>query len=174
VQRRRERGARAQIEDNHHHDKLGQTSGSAPQSGLRKKVPITNLESQLTGMAQHDGRDFTSFGLELLQNTEHEDCGLAHTRFGLTQDVHAQDRVWDALVLDCGEQERKRPWRKRQQRSFVIQLRVIRGSPTRASITMSARGLMKARSTDCVQQRAVCWAALKREDSGLTSCQADL
>lgn len=39
-------------------------------------------------------------GFNLLQCGQHKHGGLAHTRFGLAQDVHAQDSLWDAFVLD--------------------------------------------------------------------------
>lgn len=36
----------------------------------------------------------------LLQRGQHKHGSLAHTRFGLAQDVHAQDSLWDAFMLD--------------------------------------------------------------------------
>ena len=37
----------------------------------------------------------------LLQGGQHKHSRLAHTRLGLTEDVHTQDSLWDALMLDC-------------------------------------------------------------------------
>lgn len=40
-------------------------------------------------------------GFDLLQGGQHKHSRLAHTRFGLAQDVHAQDSLWDAFMLHC-------------------------------------------------------------------------
>mmetsp|Transcript_13392 Transcript_13392/g.34357 ORF Transcript_13392/g.34357 Transcript_13392/m.34357 type:complete len:374 (-) Transcript_13392:267-1388(-) len=61
---------------------------------------VADLERQLTGVAQHDGRHLALLRLQLLQHGQHEDCSLTHTRLGLANDVHAQDGLWDALMLD--------------------------------------------------------------------------
>lgn len=45
--------------------------------------------------------DLSINGFNLLQGGQHKHSRLAHTRLGLTQDVHAQDSLWDALMLDC-------------------------------------------------------------------------
>ncbi|KAF3846834.1 hypothetical protein F7725_003912 [Dissostichus mawsoni] len=37
---------------------------------------------------------------DLLQRGQHEHGRLSHTGLRLAQDVHAQDRLWDALMLD--------------------------------------------------------------------------
>jgi len=61
----------------------------------------THLVGQLAGVAQHDGRHLALLGIQLLQHGQHEDRGLAHAGLGLAQDVHAQDGMGDALMLDC-------------------------------------------------------------------------
>jgi len=38
---------------------------------------------------------------QLLKCRQYKDRCLSHTRLGLTDDVHAQDCLWDALVLHC-------------------------------------------------------------------------
>jgi hypothetical protein len=40
-------------------------------------------------------------GVELLQRCEHKHGCLPHPRLGLADDVHPEDRLRDALVLDC-------------------------------------------------------------------------
>lgn len=44
-------------------------------------------------------------GFDLLQRGQHEHGRLAHTRFGLAQDVHAQDGLWDAFMLDWSKKQ---------------------------------------------------------------------
>ena len=44
--------------------------------------------------------DLSINGFELLQGGQHKHGRLAHTRLGLAQDVHAQDGLWDAFMLD--------------------------------------------------------------------------
>lgn len=39
-------------------------------------------------------------GFNLLQGGQHKHGRLAHTRLGLAQDVHTQDGLWDAFMLD--------------------------------------------------------------------------
>jgi len=62
---------------------------------------VANLVSQLSCVAEHQAAD-TRSRLELLQSRQNKYCGLTHTGFGLADDVCAQDRLWDALVLNCG------------------------------------------------------------------------
>ena len=48
---------------------------------------------------REDG-DLAVDGLELMERREDEDGRLAHAALGLADDVHAQDGLGDALVLD--------------------------------------------------------------------------
>ena len=65
----------------------------------------THLECEFASVAQDDGLDcgvlLLVAGLNLLQHAQHKDSGLTHTRLGLAEDVHTQDGLGDALVLDC-------------------------------------------------------------------------
>lgn len=55
--------------------------------------------------------DLSINGFNLLQGGQHKHSRLAHTRLGLTQDVHAQDSLWDALMLDCRIKTQKKGFR---------------------------------------------------------------
>ena len=59
-------------------------------------------------MAQDNGRHFARLGIELLKDREDEDGSLSHARFRLAEDIHAENSVRDALVLDCEQKERVR------------------------------------------------------------------
>jgi len=67
-------------------------------------VLVGDLEGQLAGVAQHDDLDVVVVGgrVELVEGRQHEDGGLPHPRLGLADDVPAQHRLGDALVLDLG------------------------------------------------------------------------
>ena len=41
-------------------------------------------------------------GVQLVEGGEDEDGGFSHTGFGLTDNVHAEDGLGDAFVLDFG------------------------------------------------------------------------
>ena len=53
-------------------------------------VLLADLEGELPGVAHDQDGDLTVHGLDLLQGGQHEHSGLAHTRLGLAQHVHAQ------------------------------------------------------------------------------------
>ena len=63
-------------------------------------VLFADLEGQLAGVAHDDDRHLAVDRLQLLQRGQHEDGSLAHSRLCLAQDVHAEDSLRDALVLD--------------------------------------------------------------------------
>ncbi len=73
------------------------------------EVLVADLEGEFAGVAEYDDGDPVFCWVELLEGGEDEDCGLSMTRFGLTEDVHAKDRLWDALLLDWrgGKQENR-------------------------------------------------------------------
>ena len=75
-----------------------------------------HLVRQLPGVADDDGADLAVDRLQLLQHGQDKDGGLAHARLGLAQDVHAQDGLGDALVLDCGERGREAGGRRGRER----------------------------------------------------------
>jgi len=63
-------------------------------------VLVGDLEGELTGVAHDEDMALAVGGLELVEGGEHEDGGLAHAGLGLADDVHAEDGLRDALVLD--------------------------------------------------------------------------
>ena len=62
---------------------------------------VLDLVRQLARVAEDQRANLARDGLELLEDREHEHRGLAHAGLGLADDVHAQDRLGDALVLNC-------------------------------------------------------------------------
>ncbi len=62
-----------------------------------------HLVRQLARVAHDQRGDLARLRVELLEDREHEHRCLAHARLGLAQDVHAEDSVRDALVLNCSE-----------------------------------------------------------------------
>lgn len=67
-------------------------------------VLLADLECQFAGVAHDQHVDLVVGGLELLESGQDEHCGLAHTGLGLAQDVHAQNGLWNAFVLNCGRE----------------------------------------------------------------------
>ena len=53
-------------------------------------------------MAHNYDADLAIGGLQLLQCRNDKHCSLAHTAFGLAHNIHAQDGLGDALILDWG------------------------------------------------------------------------
>mmetsp|Transcript_9342 Transcript_9342/g.40993 ORF Transcript_9342/g.40993 Transcript_9342/m.40993 type:complete len:344 (+) Transcript_9342:410-1441(+) len=62
---------------------------------------VLDLVRQLARVAEDQRANLARDGLELLEDREHEHRGLAHAGLGLADDIHAQDRLGDALVLNC-------------------------------------------------------------------------
>ena len=75
-------------------------------------VLLGNLEGELPGVAHDQDGDLAVDHLDLLERGQHEDGSLAHAGLGLAQDVHAQDSLGDALVLDWGREKKLRNMRK--------------------------------------------------------------
>lgn len=63
-------------------------------------VLLADLEGELARVTHHQHVHLVLGGLQLLQRGKDKDCGLTHARLGLAQDVHAKDRLGDALVLN--------------------------------------------------------------------------
>lgn len=61
---------------------------------------LADLVGELASVTKNQGIDMLS-GDQLLKNSEDEDGGLTHTRLGLTDDIHTQDCLRDAFLLDC-------------------------------------------------------------------------
>jgi len=61
------------------------------------------LVGQLAGVAHDERADLAGGGLDvqLLEDGDDEDGGLAHPGLGLANDIHPQHRLRNALVLDC-------------------------------------------------------------------------
>lgn len=64
-------------------------------------VLVADLEGELSRVAQDDDRDLAIDGLDLLQSSQDEDSRLTHTRLGLADDVHSEDRLGNTFLLDC-------------------------------------------------------------------------
>jgi hypothetical protein len=52
-------------------------------------------------VADDESRDFLVLRFKLLKHGQHEDRGLSHPGLCLADDIHTQDGLWDALMLDC-------------------------------------------------------------------------
>lgn len=64
-------------------------------------VLLADLECEFARVAHDQHVDLIVGGLELLERGEDEDGRLAHTGLGLAQDVHAENGLWNAFVLNC-------------------------------------------------------------------------
>ena len=63
---------------------------------------VADLVGKLARVAEDEGTDGLLLDVELVERREHKDSRLAHARLGLAQDVHTQDGLRNALVLDLG------------------------------------------------------------------------
>ena len=82
---------------------------------------LAHLIGKLAGVADDQSCYLILNGLQLLQNREDKDSSLAHTRLGLADDIHTQDSLWYALMLNCMAQPSLRncfsPFQTRRQHS---------------------------------------------------------
>lgn len=62
-------------------------------------VFLADLEGQFTSVAHNQNRNFPVDWLQLLKSCQNENGRLSHSRFCLTNDVHAEDCLWDTFVL---------------------------------------------------------------------------
>jgi len=70
-------------------------------------VLVSDLEGKLASVAEDEDRNLIlaggeGAGVQLMQSGQNEDGRLTHTGLGLTDDVHAEDGLGDALVLHLG------------------------------------------------------------------------
>lgn len=63
-------------------------------------VLVLDLEGQLAGVAENNNRDLAGDSLDLLKRSEDKDGSLTHTRLGLAENIHSEDGLGDALLLD--------------------------------------------------------------------------
>jgi len=63
-------------------------------------VLVSDLIGKLASVAKNKDGDFAVDGLDLLKGSEDEDGGFTHTRLGLADDVHAENGLRDAFLLD--------------------------------------------------------------------------
>ena len=63
-------------------------------------VFFADLESQFSGVAHDDNRNLSVLRLDLLQRGQNEDSRLAHAGFSLAEDIHSQDSLGNAFVLN--------------------------------------------------------------------------
>jgi len=66
-------------------------------------VFFADLESELACVAHDDDRHLAVHRLKLLKRSQNEHGSLTHSGLSLAQDVHAEDSLWNALVLDCNK-----------------------------------------------------------------------
>ena len=62
-------------------------------------VLVVNLKGE-PWVWQHNDSDLASDGIQLVERREDKDGSLAHTRLGLADDIHSQDSLGDAFVLN--------------------------------------------------------------------------
>lgn len=67
----------------------------------KSSVFVLDLESKFPCMTQDQNRDLAIDRFELLQSSEDENGGLSVARFRLAKHIHAQNSLWDTLLLDC-------------------------------------------------------------------------
>jgi hypothetical protein len=70
-------------------------------------ILVSNLKRQLTSVTQHQHTDLVlargeSIWVQLMKSRQNKHGSLSHTRLGLTDNVHSQNGLGDALVLDLG------------------------------------------------------------------------
>lgn len=53
------------------------------------------------GVAEDDDMAFSGDRCQLVKGGKHEHGSLSHAGFGLTDDIHTEERLRDALVLHC-------------------------------------------------------------------------
>lgn len=63
-------------------------------------VLLADLEGQLASVAHDQNVDLIVCRLQLLKGGQHEDGCFSHTRLCLAQNVHAEDGLRNAFVLD--------------------------------------------------------------------------
>lgn len=63
-------------------------------------VLVLDLECQLARMAEDNNRYLAGDSLDLLERSENKDGSLTHTRLSLAENIHAEDGLGDALLLD--------------------------------------------------------------------------
>lgn len=63
-------------------------------------VLVADLIGKLSGVAENKDGNFTVDRLDLLKGSKDKDGGLTHTGFGLADDVHAENGLRDAFLLD--------------------------------------------------------------------------
>ena len=73
-----------------------------------QSISQSQASTPKAGRHARTGGALLVLGLEEVEGGEDEDGRLAHARLGLADDVHAQQRLRDALVLHCGKARRRR------------------------------------------------------------------
>lgn len=70
-------------------------------------ILLTDLEGELACVAHHQHAHLVLCRLQLLECSKDKDGSLAHAGFGLAQDVHAEDCLGDALVLNFKKRKKR-------------------------------------------------------------------
>jgi hypothetical protein len=68
---------------------------------------LADLESELASMTHDEDVGLIVGGFELLEGGENEHGRLSHTTLGLAENVHAQNGLWNAFVLNCEREKQK-------------------------------------------------------------------
>lgn len=88
-------------------DRRSSVKHTSPQVGheLRESsVFVLDLVGEFSSVAEDDDRHLAVDGFDLLKRGEDEDGRLSHSRLGLAEDIHAEDRLGDTLLLNCRKQ----------------------------------------------------------------------
>lgn len=70
-------------------------------------VFLADLEGELASVTHDKNIDVVVGGFELLKCCENKYSRLSHTGLGLAQNVHSENRLWNAFVLYWKDQEEK-------------------------------------------------------------------
>mmetsp|Transcript_24460 Transcript_24460/g.43850 ORF Transcript_24460/g.43850 Transcript_24460/m.43850 type:complete len:202 (-) Transcript_24460:944-1549(-) len=70
-------------------------------------VLVRNLEGQFTSVTENQHTDLIlprreCIGIQLVESCQHKNSRLTHTTLGLADDIHTEDSLGDAFMLDFG------------------------------------------------------------------------
>jgi hypothetical protein len=62
---------------------------------------VLDLIRQFSSVTHHQHRAFARNGLQLMKSSQDEDSSLTETRFGLAENVDAEEGLRNTFLLDC-------------------------------------------------------------------------
>jgi hypothetical protein len=68
--------------------------------GESLELPL-DLKGQFASVAKNNDVSFSVDGSQLVQCGQHKNGGLAHARLGLTDNIHTENGVGNAFMLNC-------------------------------------------------------------------------